>query len=406
MAPSERRGAQQDLPEKTMSQSELKPVLGGPASKAALVLTMFVEAIGYGMVAPTLPFMGRATGASEGQIGILVGLYAVPGLLLAMPIGALANRLGRRRIILSGLAALALASIGFIVAPSYYWLVVARLAQGLGAAGIWVGSMTVAGDLSHDENMGRSLSWLTGAWSAGFLIGPVIGGIGSLRFPFILYAALAGVAFLFVLLSLPETLRAGPRTTLSGILRVLLRRPVLLSAASTFTLAFYWGAFEAFAPLLMVENGVRRSGIGILFAVAAVPSIFLPGLMGRATDRFGDVRLIIVGLVYAALLIAIFLPLLPIIPLWLLFLLLGAVDVAVYIPTMALLNRGLPIAERAFATGSHTYAFSAGFFLGPTIGGALMPLGSYPFLFGLLTAVTLACAGLFMAAGARSTARA
>src|SRR5207247_2041618 len=49
------------------------PVLGGPASAFALALTMFVEAVGYGVVAPTLPFLARNAGAGEAQIGFLVG---------------------------------------------------------------------------------------------------------------------------------------------------------------------------------------------------------------------------------------------------------------------------------------------------------------------------------------------
>ena len=62
-----------------------------------------------------------------------------------------------------------------------------------------------------------------------------------------------------------------------------------------------------------------------------------------------------------------------------------------------LLNRGLDKDDRGFATGSHSYAFSAGFFLGPLVGGLLMPLGSYPLLFATLTAVMLAAIGAILA---------
>src|SRR5213594_4097647 len=60
-------------------------ILGGPASALALALTMFVEAVGYGVVAPTLPFLARAAGAGEAQIGFMVGLYAAVGLLAGIP---------------------------------------------------------------------------------------------------------------------------------------------------------------------------------------------------------------------------------------------------------------------------------------------------------------------------------
>src|SRR5439155_1359415 len=96
------------------------PVIGdvrgvGLMPAAALALTMFVEAVGYGVVAPTLPFLARQAGAGEERIGFLVGLYAAVGLLASIPFGVLANRYGRRALILVGLACLTLASFGFIV---------------------------------------------------------------------------------------------------------------------------------------------------------------------------------------------------------------------------------------------------------------------------------------------------
>jgi len=365
------------------------PVLGGPGSAFALALTMFVEAVGYGVVAPTLPFLARAAGAGEAQIGFLVGLYAAVGLLAGIPFGALANRYGRRTLVLVGLGCLAVASFGFVFAPTYPWLVAARFMQGLGATAIWVGSLTMAADLSPDAHMGRSLSWITGSWSLGFVVGPALGGLGSVRFPFFLYAVLTLVAFVAGCVALPETGRVGARTTLAAILRVLRYPAVLASAAATFALSFFYGAIEAFLPLFVDAMHVKRIGIGFLFAVAGLPSIILPRATGQLADRVGDVRLIIGGLIYAALLNGVFLSLVDAVPLWAVFFLAGLVEVLIYVPAVALLNRGMDRDERVLATGSHSYAFSSGFFLGPLVGGLLMPLGGYPLVFATLTAVML-----------------
>ncbi len=336
------------------------PMLGGPASALALALTMFVEAVGYGVVAPTLPFLARTAGAGEAQIGFLVGLYAAVGLVAGIPFGALANRFGRRSLVLVGLGCLTVSSFGFVFAPTYVWLVAARFVQGLGATAIWVGALTMAADLSPDSHMGRTLSWITGSWSLGFV-------------------------------------GLGVRTTLAGFLKVLRLPAVLASAAATFALAFFYGATEAFLPLLADQMNVKRIGIGFLFAVAGLPSVALPRLAGLIADRVGDARLILWGLVYAAVLNASFLALTGVLPLWALFFLFGLVEVLIYVPAVALLNRGLHKDDRGFATGSHSYAFSAGFFLGPLIGGLLMPLGSYPLLFATLTAVMLAAIGALLA---------
>ena len=121
---------------------------------ALATLTTQGRAVGYGVVAPTLPFLARGAGAGDVQIGFLVGLYAAVGLVAGVPFGALANRLGRRPLVLVGLGCLTIASVGFVLAPSYAWLVGARFAQGLGATAIWVGALTIAGggsraDLDH-----------------------------------------------------------------------------------------------------------------------------------------------------------------------------------------------------------------------------------------------------------------
>lgn len=366
------------------------PVLGGAASAIALALTMFVEAVGYGMVAPTLPFLARTAGAGEAQIGFLVGLYAAVGLLVGIPFSTLASRYGRRVLVLIGLGCLTAASLGFVVAPTYFWLVVARFAQGLGASAIWVGALTIAADLSPDASMGKSLAWITGSWSLGFVVGPALGGIGDVRFPFLAYAVLSGLALLVAFFALPETGRPGVRTSLAGMLRILKYPAVLGSAAATFALSFFYGAFEAFMPLLADELHVKRIGIGFLFAVAGLPSIALPRLTGQIADRIGDTRLIIGGLLYSAALCAVFLPLVGALPLWVVFFLAGLVEVLIYVPAVALLNRGMDRDERVYATGSHSYAFSLGFFLGPLAGGVLMPLGGYPLLFAALTAVMIA----------------
>jgi len=339
-------------PESPAVVAEDAPLLGGPASAIALALTMFVEAVGYGVVAPTLPFLARDAGAGETRIGFLVGLYAAVGLVAGLPFGSLANRYGRRSLVLVGLGCLTLSSFGFVFAPTYAWLVAARFVQGLGATAIWVGALTLAADLSPDARMGRTLSFITGSWSLGFVVGPALGGLGSVRFPFVLYAVLSLLAFLVGCAALPETGRTGVRTTLAGLLGVLRRPAVLASAAATFALSFFYGATEAFVPLLADSMQVKRIGIGLLFAVAGLPSVLLPRLAGQVADRIGDLRLILWGLLYAAILNAVFLPLAGVVPLWAVFLLLGLVEVLIYVPAVALLNRGLTRSDRGLATGS------------------------------------------------------
>ena len=396
--------------------TDAAPLFGGPLSAAALVLAMITEAIGYGMVAPTLPFMARLTGAGEDQIGLLVGIYAAVGLVAAPWLGTLANRRGHRFIVILGLACLTVASVAFTIAPNYPSLVLARLVQGFGAAGVWVGCLTLAAELSADATMGRSLSWLTGAWSLGFIIGPALGGIGTLRTPFLVYSVLAACALGVGILGLPMTGGHGPAATLPGILRVIRRPNILASGAATLGLAFFFGAVEAFLPLLVASGGAgqgtagttplaaaggiamagtqeglvaQRMGIGLLFSIAGLPSVLLPRLVGRLADRYGDAPVIGAGFLVATAWSAAFLALFGRAPDVVLFVMLGAVEVLVYVPAVALLHRGIATGDRIFASGSHAYAFSIGFFLGPALTGALFPFGGFRTMFATIAASSL-----------------
>ena len=367
-------------------------LFGGRRVATALIAAMVVEAIGYGMVAPTLPFMARLAGAAEGRIGFLVGVYAAVGLVAAVPLAALSARYGRRTIVLLGLLCLSGASLGFVAAPGYGWLVAARVLQGLGASGVWVGCLTLAADLSPGEHMGRSLSWLTGAWSLGFIAGPALGGLGTLRVPFLLYAGLAAAAFVLGAFGLPVVATSGPPATVHAVLSMLRRPAILASGVATFGVAFFYGTIEAFVPLIVASASTGRAAIGLFFSVAGLPSVILPGVAGRLADRHGDAPLIVIGLLFAAALAASFLLLFPVVPRLLLFLLLGCVEVLVYVPAVALLHRFVTNDERPFASGSHSYAFSAGFFLGPLATGVLFRWGGYATLFGALAATMIAAA--------------
>jgi predicted MFS family arabinose efflux permease len=79
------------------------------------------------------------------------------------------------------------------------------------------------------------------------------------------------------------------------------------------------------------------------------------------------------------------------------------VEVFVYVPAVALLNRGVDSDGRIYATASHNYAFSAGFFLGPVAGGLAMPIGGFRLLFAVVTVVLLAGTSVVLLASRRAT---
>ncbi len=355
---------------------------------------MFLEAAGYGIVAPTLPVLAQRLGLGHEELGLLFGLYALVGLVLVLPFGYAADRWGRKALLLLGFASLTCASAGYVLAREFTWLVLARCAQGVGGTAIWVASLTMGGDLSERHKAGREIAWITGAWSLGFLLGPALGGLGSLQTPFIVYASICFLALLLSAFTLHETHTAPINVSLTRLRRLASLPEVQCSSVATFALAFYYGSFDAFVPWLLDSRGLTRPGIALMFSVLALPSVLLPRIAGESADRLGDRRILNFGLPTNGLLALSFMELISRLPLWLGFLALGVTEVAIYIPAIAMLQRAVSNRDRGTAMAIHILAFSSGFVLGPVVCGQILPGGGYERIFLLMGATMLLAMGL------------
>jgi MFS family permease len=258
----------------------------------------------------------------------------------------------------------------------------------------------MGGDLSARASVGREVSWITGAWSLGFLLGPALGGVGDLALPYVTYASICLVALVLSLFSLHETQTRAIDLSWSRFRRIISLPEVQCSSLATLSLAFYYGSFDAFVPWLLSSRGISRPGIALLFSVLALPSVILPRVIGQAADRMGDRSILNFGQPTNGLLALLFLDVLATFPLWLGFLALGITEVAIYIPAIAMLQRAVDNRGRGTAMAIHILAFSIGFVLGPVVSGHAIEHTSYQGVFlimGLTMLVSLVAGNTLLA---------
>jgi len=189
---------------------------------AFILLTVVLDATGIGLLAPILPrLIGELTGegltAAAVTGGWLTALFAVMQFLAAPLLGNLSDRFGRRPVLLASLAAFGLNYLLMGFAPSLGWLFVAQAVAGLcGATPATAGAYLA--DISTAGNRARLFGMLGGAFSFGFVIGPVMGGLlgeYGLRLPIFAAAGLALVNVAYGWLALPESLRPEHRRPFS-----------------------------------------------------------------------------------------------------------------------------------------------------------------------------------------------
>jgi DHA1 family tetracycline resistance protein-like MFS transporter len=288
------------------------------ASLAVILLTVFIDMVGIGIVFPIMPKLietmlgGRIAEAST-FYGIVVGVYYLTNFIASPALGALSDRFGRRPIILISLAALGLDYVILALAPNLWWLVVARALSGTFGATITASSAYIA-DISPPEKRAQNFGLIGAAFGVGFIAGPVIGGLlGEIgpRVPFVVAACLSLVNCLFGLFVLQESLAPQNRRAFSWrdanpvgafvkvaaypAVAALMTVAILSNLAersleSTWVLfsgyRFGWGPFEV---------GVSLAVVGLLVAIVQ------GGLIRIVVPWLGEWRTLVVGLVTAAI---------------------------------------------------------------------------------------------------------
>lgn len=285
---------------------------------AVLLGCVFIVMIGFGITLPVLPFyverLAEAGGASRQSVvlhvGLLTGVYALMQLFFAPVWGRWSDRIGRKPVIVIGIAGYALAQVLFGLANSLWLLYTARIVGGaMSSAALPVTSAYVA-DMTTDKERARGMAWFGTAVSLGVVVGPAFGGLLSRKsvhiywqyghllldgfsIPFFVAAILGLVALVGAIRWLPESLRIPPQrgpnrfsSDWLGLVKTLL--PLLaLALAAQFALALFEGTFPLFAQTVLKYGPVR---VGMVFVVcglvmSVVQTAATSLLAGRVSER-------------------------------------------------------------------------------------------------------------------------
>lgn len=280
-----------------------------PREVWVLVAANFVVALGYGVVAPVLPQYARHFGVSIAAATFVITAFAVMRLVGAPPAGFLVQRLGERRVYISGLIIVAVSTAACALADSYWQLLLFRSLGGIGSAMFTVSSLGLMIRISPPDARGR----VAGLFSSGFMIGsvggPILGALTAglgLAAPFLIYGSALLVAAAVVFISLRHSTvigdsdgEDGPPVPFRTVWRHRAYKAALLSNFATGWASF--GLRIALVPLFIVEVLGRSPGVaGLALTAFAVGNISVVIPSGYLSDRLGRRRLLIFGLTLAA----------------------------------------------------------------------------------------------------------
>jgi MFS family permease len=251
--------------------SRIANVAGSPSRSPSrslaypLILALSaLDAIGYSVIAPTLPALAATTGAGPATMGALAATFPL-GIVVGFPIaGRWIQRRGTLSLLPLSSLVVAAGAVPFVVADGLGWFFAGRLVMGLGSGGLWMG-VTYATLERWPGQEYRCMSRVFAAYSAGALLGPALGVLGGIDRPFGAYLVLALLgAAVAPLIGAPVERRAFHADR--SALRV---RGFALACAGIAFAVLALGVVDGVLPLHLA-TGLGQRGIAALFVAVAV----------------------------------------------------------------------------------------------------------------------------------------
>lgn len=262
-----------------------------------IIITVAIDSIGFGIVIPVLPQLIKTlTGDNMSDTSYTIGwlwfAYAVMQFVCAPIVGNLSDRYGRRPVLLLALAALGIDYFVMASAPTLAWLFVGRAIAGMAGSTYSTANAYVA-DISQDGNRAQNFGLLGAAFGAGFVLGPVVGGLlGEIspRMPFYAAATLSLVNVVYGIFVVKESLAPEHRRALDwsranpvGALKHLWSNPVVFGLAIALFLYMigHYSLPTVWVVYVQEKFNWSESQVGFSLGVVGIAMILVQGLLIR-----------------------------------------------------------------------------------------------------------------------------
>jgi MFS family permease len=254
-------------------------------------------------LAPTFADEFRLSGV---ETGLILAAASLAALVVALPLGVLADRFGARRVTVASAGLFTLATLGQGLADDFATLLASRVVFGVAFGALWGAGASWLSDSLAEERRAGALALATTVAGLGFTTGPVFAGVLADRFdtgtPFLVLAVAAGAVTAALFVTAPPASTDVPQQRLRDVLRLARADELVLAGIAIIVLiGLVGGGVNLLVPLQLRENGVSAAEIGLLFSVAsAVYTVVSAGVarLGArsATLRVGGYAALVTGL--------------------------------------------------------------------------------------------------------------
>ncbi len=269
-------------------------------------------------IAPVFPKIINELGISKQAVGLLITAFTAPGMAMAPFLGVMADRWGRKRILVPSLFLFGITGAACALTSNFTLILVLRIFQGIGGAGLGSINVTLIGDLYSGQQRMAAMGLNASILSIGTASYPFIGGalgLLSWHYPFLLplVAIPIGIAAMFSLRNPEPESHERFGDYLRGAWSYMKNIKVAgLFAGGVLVFIILYGALMTYLALLLGGEPFHASSlvIGIIISASSVSTALISTQVGRLSRRFSEATLIKAGFTAYALGMAL-IPLMP-----------------------------------------------------------------------------------------------
>ncbi|MGA2837038.1 MAG: MFS transporter [Acidimicrobiales bacterium] len=280
------------------------PTDGSAALIRTLTVTVFLLWLGSTSIIPMLPVYIRHLGGTDLLAGLVMASFFGAGVLSQYPLGKLADRLGRKPVLLAGLVVYAAASFAFLLPIAPTVAIVLRGLQGVGAGASAVASLAMVSGAVVVERRGRAFASIISAEIAGMAVGPLIGSVVGAHHMWIMFlgsgavALVAGIPAWRIVEPPEEAALREARTNADGTVEPLAglrwNRSMIGALVAAAALGLTSGVYDICWTLLLLSRGAAGWQIGVSWTLFAVPFAIAARPSGWMADHM-DRRYLVLG---------------------------------------------------------------------------------------------------------------
>lgn len=245
-----------------------------------LIFSEFLICLGMSLIFPVMPFIKNELHFTATDMGIMSSLYALMQFIASPLIGRLSDRIGRKPLLLGGLALFAVSEVLFALTNHLYMFDLSRIIGGLSAGMFVPTAQALAADVTDLKHRAKVIGWLSAAFSGGLILGPGLGGLlaqHGYKTPFWTAAVLGLIGLIATLVLLPKDEPRQETTTTAtakGDWRAVLTGPMLMLFVLILVSSFGLQSFESIYSIFVNEVfGFTLKDIALVLTLNGIISL-------------------------------------------------------------------------------------------------------------------------------------